>query len=1031
VVRYKILFTGRLKPGTSKEQTVQQLVKLSGFDQAKVEKVFFSGKAVKIKAFDDRATAERFRAQLLQRGLVAQIKDTEGAPASKTPKTAPKKAADAQPTSKAQRTKKTETAANSASKNNAQPQATSEAPVDPGTVDSPIPPSKKPNKTRRYILIGLASLAAVLIISLGAVFFLISRSFSTDVPELVVKAENALLGSRAAILGHANIAKIFELQALVANDSRVLTDNEFIAKLQAHGIDPKTQISQAVIGLNVDETLGAYTSMVLVADTPRQSIVNYLNDNYQLDTQTTDGVEVLTFSKQDKNTCRITANRGLIVGDGFIVISHPEKVVDLYRQVNTADGDTVVNQAWLDYRNDHLLSLGVLHPEQLERGISGMGGMLLKGMQSQWNMVESAFLGVQGQMLPPAMNVDFLLQSSNQEWLKASHQMLQTAIDSGGQQSDVEFFRLLLSKIALQLDTSSLSTRFSVDEELVNAGQALIDEGLGGMISMSPGNAPDSPPEEMIDPAPNEYQDELSLNDLPAFENRYNRQYNWIEGSFAGALKSVNINRDDLVAIELEVETSKIPNQPTSHLGEAGQLYAIDVKDAAGKSLLQVETCGSNLNHSPAKLQLNRATKTVRLKPGVSLDQVKSIEGKVKVTVATKTTRQLLPIPLKTTEFANGEARLTINSVENGKVNYSVSGAHGAFLELRALNKDKQYLQSNTYFGTTSNANLQFAGEIAYLELISAQASEELEQPFTITQTIPLHRDDGAGPPATEPKAYDMRKWGEVMQAASTFKSDEAKRKWFGDPWAEAKVGPAELMIINPEVYRGFDGPAFSAQLLLNMPYVAFLENKGNAVQVKFKELLFSDGSTVIRETEHPIPLSFTGFGNGYKDTSKSEQALREQIYLTSGNSRISVPLDDFEVAGQELVNIQGRLEFHLPTALSVRQFESLTLGAQLPYEDFLLRIVGIGQNSLDLEVRGRPDKISTIQLLNDKRQVLTEGLSLQDEQPRFGVKPNSQGEEESARPRKLVKFLYSGAPKTVRIISADKVEVLAFPFSL
>ena len=1166
-MKYKVVFNGDLKPGVSKAQTLAVLCKFSGFDAAKAEKVFFSGKPVKLKIIEGEAETKVFLKRLYDMGLAAKVTKLQAeAPSSEpshksnTPQTnkAPSKkstqasstkvnkartvarpavagaakpppaASDApaseppqsrseppaeEPLAEQAKGRKLATGdiieqlkghfanakttlieqlkgrfsktSSAVSESDLEPQLNQEPDQEPQPVGEPQPdqepdskqqalaaqsvaetarvkkepaftpgeqkegeqaepPAKRKRKLKKtespkpwkWLMPVLGGFAALVVIVVGVYFFLVSSLISTEVPAQVNKAENALLEANVALLGHINAKRIFELEDLLAkkNGSDYLQEIEFVQLLQAEGANVRAELSQIVFGLHIDETLGSYLSQVLITNTPKSVITNFLKQNYVLESQARGSTEILTFSKQDKQSCRISDPRSLIVGNGFVVISHSQKVYELYQAVNTADEEKVVNEQWLAYRDSHLVSLGILNPQQLEKGLPGMMGFLLMEAQSHWSSMQSVFLGIRGVALPPAIKLDFAIKSDNKQWLQQSHSSLMAIINKHKEavaNNDSNFFSLLMSRVELSQSSSELSSEFTIDQELVNTGTDMLGKGLGSaMVSSMPsdGDAPD--PIEIIDENPKQYLPQLSLDQVPPFMNEYKRQYAWADKYFAAYIKSVSINRDGLYAFEVAVDGAKLPNQPNSFFGEAAQLVINDVVNGEGNSILQQETCGMNLNHEPAKFMMNSASKLVRLKPGISINQTALLRARVEAVVPTRTEALMLPVPLTQSIFENAGSKLTISGVNKGSVSYSLSGKRGGFLTLRALNKDKRYLRSGSSFGFSGAMNHEFSGEVAFIEIIKAMESSPISAQIEIHKPDIAFPEDGFTLRPSEPEAYSKEKWSNMLDFSRDFKPDADKRGWYGDPVVYSRSGPAELKLYDPKVFRNFDGPMASAKLEANMPYVRILDDKSNLAKLRVKEIIFDDGTRYTHTSEHPITFTFTGFGNRAKVAELPEERLRKNIYLT-GKTSIEIPLLDQVYVDKEIILLTGELSFRIPTAVQSKEFTDITLGKRFEVNEALaLEVVELSHAGMKLAARGDASVLSSLQILSQQDRLLEQGVSFEKEQKRFGVKPNSKGEEEPP-PRFISSYHYKGKPVKIRVALAESSETFVYPFGL
>ncbi|SMF15505.1 hypothetical protein SAMN02745866_01010 [Alteromonadaceae bacterium Bs31] len=894
----------------------------------------------------------------------------------------------------------------------------------------------RPFKANKWLLPALASLAGLVVVVVGAYIFFVSSLISTAVPVEVNKAENALLEMNVALLGHINARKIFELEELLAEDEELdlLEGMAFVEQLQAQGINVRTDLSQIVLGLHFDEELGSYLTQVFITGAPKGFITKFLEQHYVLETTAQEGLEVLTFSQQDKQSCRISDPRSLIAGNGFVVISHPKKVAEIYRAINAAHKEKVVNQKWLEYRDSHLVSIGVLNPQQLESGLPGMFGFLLMEAQSHWASMRSVFLGVRGVALPPAVKLDFAIESDKAEWLKQSHGSLTAIVNKHKEDyanNEVNFFSLLMSRVELTQSRSQLRTEFTIDKQLVSSAAELMNDGLSGaMVSALPSSDNSPAPLEIIDENPLVFLEQVSLEEVPPFLNEYKRQYAWADKYFAAFVKSVAVNRDGLNTIEIEVNGAKLPNQADSLFGKQAQLVVTDIQTADGSSILQQEVCGMNLNHEPAKFNMNAANKLVRLKEGASIQQAASISARINATIPTKTQALMLPVPLTQAEFENAGSTLSISGVSGGNVSYSLSGEPGGFLAIRALNKDKKYLRSGSSFSFSGAISHEFSGEIAFIEIIKALETEQLTSELMISNPMVIFPADGFTFLPKEPEAYSTEQWDKLLAFSVDFKPDQEKRSWYGDPVASSRSGPVDLKLYAPQVLRNIDGPVVSAKFELNMPYARILDEKSNLVSVRVKEILFDDGNRYTEQSEHPVAMSFIGFGNKARVAELPEERLRKNIYL-SGTADIEIPLEGEEYLDKRILLIVGELVFNIPTAIKTMDFSEIELGKNYQLNDVLrIEVIELSSTGISLATHGDPSALAALQVLNEKNRMLGSGVNFTKEQKRYGVKPNYAGEAEPPV-RYVASYHYNGRAVALRVALAESKETFIYPYGL
>ena len=135
-----------------------------------------------------------------------------------------------------------------------------------------------------------------------------------------------------------------------------------------------------------------------------------------------------------------------------------------------------------------------------------------------------------------------------------------------------------------------------------------------------------------------------------------------------------------------------------------------------GEDLLRDEDCGPQrngigaaLNSTTKHLRVNDAfvqvpavsgSKTVRLRPGVGIGQVASLEGHIRLRLPSGIEVVRLSAPFVDQTIDAPGVRVKFADAGAGSIKYEISGATDRVLAVRALNESEQYLRRGGSFAS-------------------------------------------------------------------------------------------------------------------------------------------------------------------------------------------------------------------------------------------------------------------------------------------------------------------------------------------
>ncbi len=979
-MQYDIYFHGELADGSSQQDAIIALEKITGLSPAKIETHFFSGKSVRIKRNLSQEQAQAFCSRLAQAGLIAESR-----------------ALDAEP----------------------EPQITNRP-----TPETDNPPAKK---QRKPLLYGIAA-CVLLVTAIGAGLWFYTQSLlDYSVPQQVKTAEAVLLNDNAIAIGHANIDKLVEIEQVIKgyNSDEVLPNPDadgLLGKLLNAGIDLRQTLHQVVFSISMDqadenalESTDAYLNSILIGDFNQQKILAFLQEHYEVTNRTHNGKTYYEFTQQVRETCEYTPSKALAFGQGFIVISKDEKALELVDAINQPSTDlAATNTEWINYRNNHLVSVGVLQPEHLDKYKSLGAVLFFSGLRSALPSVDGIFMGLAGTALPPRAVIDTTVTSQDQQWLTTSQASLSAAILVAKQKNQSsELFSAIINNLDIKREPANLHLAFSIDNELTDPIKQTVEEGLGSLFSFSSNNKGGFlgavPPEKLVE-NPKLYKsiNAATLAQLPDFENTYNHNIGWQQGPVAIRIVELHHGIDDIQEISLEALTSGIPNTASSTFANAHQLHIDDVTDANGESLMDAATCGKHINSDPVALTDSfgkgelKATKKIRLKPGARIADIASIKGRIALNIATQveTKQFLLPAtsaPLQNAIVKTQGTYLRIKEIAGNKISYLVSGAKQPLLNFRGLNSQGQYLagSGSSSFGAIGSGprshSASYQGQVSSVEVTYATQRHNQVYAFNLTDLKPPAKTNNFSPEHTPPAAYDIADWKGVIQLTDKAYPDDQFSSWLGQPVADTRSGPIQTYLFKPELQKFGSERRFTSSLQVNLPFVRPLLKSSNRINLTTQQLFFNNGEQVTSKNSPdntawttPITLDYKGGWN----LSLSDKELREQGYL-AGSVSLKYLLDEDtydKVKDAQLISLSGDLNLSLPTQIKQTKIPALQLGEHTKLQGIDLQLIKLDGNRQTYSITGDESALLAIYALNSEGKELGKLDSFSEE---FGVAPD------------------------------------------
>ncbi len=1004
---YKLVFKGVLTNAIDKQQAITIFAKLFSVTEDDAEMRFFS-RAIVLKQLTDKKTAEHYLAKLQQMGIVIEIREL---PSENKQSDI---AIPSKPISPKSVTPKSSTSPNK--------------PVPAPSMDNNTKPQS--NRNRLRLIGGITTVVIAIVIS---VFIYAQRLLDTSVPMVVQRAESILLTPSTIVLGHANIAKMAELEQLFTDtsndDYRYNPNGEgIINALLAEDINLRRDLEQLVFSMNFNEDTGPYVSAVLAGKFNQSALFKGLSRHYIVNKKIVDGLTIFEMVKENRHTCKMSDPIALTSTDNIIVISHPDNISSIFNQLNTPSVSTVVNQQWVDYRSQHIASIGLLQPDNLKHASSGFMGLMLSGLSKEMKGAQSVFAGLSASFLPPSGSVDIVVNSTDETWLSDTNSRLQKLLTEQQQtaSNDDDFISKLINGVAIVDEPYTLGGRFTVDAEMVAEGKKAFESGLSSLISIGGGKPSSSDIaniKDEIDESVKPYIVRIPSLQLPEFESKYGKRYQWQEGPLAASVTSLRMNADNMLEIDVEAAASGLPNAPSSGYGNSGELLITSVSDKNGNELLAKETCGNKINSDPAEMTSYssdgavEAKKTVRLVPAAKVGNIAKIEGRIDLAIATQTQATLIAADSDKMVVEQGDMYLRIKSIEGNSVSFVVSGNQQRLLSVRGLNAKKQYLQGSgkSSFGDSQSKsmNVTYKGNVKFVEIVSTVKYKKTSKRFTITNVLPLQRKNEFASLPKAIKPYNLRDWSVVKAVAKSFKPNATSFQWLGEAQYKKSLKLGLMSVYPMKVSKGFNGYNLRGNIKFEMPYVSALEKIAGRVLFEINSLSFENIPPIPVDYMLPFEMNFNGFGNQYKDQSKPEAELRKSIYLHA-YQQLKIPLSEEgkTLVDSKLTSLTGDLVFRLPQKVSSQTLNSVALGKRIFVNGVVYKIVELASGGLKVSAEGDVRSLLDIRLLDKEGKQLGNGSSFNEE--------NQMGlQDKEFEPRLLADIRFQGEPDKMQIIYA------------
>ncbi len=886
----------------------------------------------------------------------------------------------------------------------------------------------------------------------GYYFYLTSQLSPDPLPSYVYEAEDALAFPGTVILGHLNFKHAVHVDrkingsedpfALLNPDAR---DGSITEILMQNGVDFRNAITQ-VLGAFIITEDGPSMIGIIFGNFPVDIISKALEKTYITEYKNIDGYPTIEVIAEDVKTCKPSAPIAVHITNNRIVLASPGIIGTVLDRINNNAPTDISLTEWKNFRQGKIFSIGLLVPQNANQFTNEpFTKHFVSSASEELESVQSAYAGASVQLFnPPGVKFEIDIHSTDQDWVKESIR----SFNKIKKDFENEFATKLptLSKLHhfASCEDKGKTLQFNVTfnkelmQDIAQIPMEILSLMFSGFGAKTAQTNQQVPTEEKI----------VRLEDITTFANNFShsrltdfdmdtQNFNPdIEtGPFGIRIKSARLFKDDktVVELEFEVESNHIKNisKETMHemKGDAlVQLFITQILDSHGNQLLREEHCGKDRNSfgtplkkSKTNIKINgnyqwisilKGRKSVRLKSGINIVDISNIVGYVDLNLPVEVEEELLELPFKGKTVETPDVRMLFKESNSNEIKYAISGQPSHVLAVRALNRNKEYLQSSGTFGMKSfggsgqSITKEFRGEIAFVEVVVAHQLDRKQYPFSLSSTGPQ---------------FDTWDFPKPYKVLST-----TKEQFLALPTND---------YFNNFCKKGEISTFFKSLLLCTES----LKSEWNGVQGRFRiiapdspalrrnlsgiEIIIEEGKIKGKDNEpdQSLLLSECAFVNLYQKNFWEEHSdkKRDISYLVNNTLYVGGLKGHEEFKGKEIIGAKGRLVVRLPTELSGITLNVTQLGNETIAPNGLhVRFVEISDGKLYLSITGPRDRIvqfvpmdhNNIQLATNAEQISPS----KDEEGKWMASLN-----------------VSGKPQYLHIMYTEKQDVIEYPFVL
>ncbi len=869
----------------------------------------------------------------------------------------------------------------------------------------------------------------------------------TDKPIVSIEltqVEQALANDSIVVLAHANISALAKLEDrfLGTGDENPLKSIEekkgFITELEKIGLDLRTDISDALFSLHIDDKEKANKAAVLLGNFSTAKIIKYLEDSHGATKWKSGNGDVYEFDIEDSDTCK-KEHKVVHISDSLILAGEEREfvgtVLGWLKSTGKGVNSTDKLNKWTTYRGGKLLSVAVFAPDKAHNTSSGMGAMMLSGASKKLEAVQSMYVGASVSPLGDGIVLELLLNSNDKEWITTSATKWQEKVAKNRVKvvEKVKTAAPLYDALKITPESEHLKLNITLDEKAKDTIGDIAKELVSGMFGGGGRRVAGAAPDDQLDDNPKMFLANYSTKDFKAYDmDLYGSTKSvWTDGPFGITLEKLGLDDKNQIEIEFSATGQSIENFGKT---PGATITVSTVTSRNGAELMRLDSCGKDKSQDPVRFvsvedqtykdgksityQNLRATKKVGLVKGASLVDIKEIKGKISLRLPIKTESVIIPAPVSNHAVNKYGARVFIKMAEKGKISFEQSGDVDAILAVRALNKDKKYLygvgsfSSSGFFSSgTKNIVRSYRGDTKFVEIVFAKKLEDISYDFVLNDLMPdfSEKDWVKNLPDPEPGSKEA-----FNKEFSTVKTTlvEKHSSWEDLPLATSVKGPINLLLKEVRTgYMVFGKNNFSSEFEIQGPVVPALTDNLSGVEVLVNKIEYTDG------TKNELNSSlFFSLGENTRDSYVNGGVVKNKdLKYIVGNSKLELNLAELDkYSKKDLQLIVGTLALRLPKKFQTARFDALSLGKNSEAGPFVAIVSSLSKGKLSINGTGPVEKIVRIQVLNKNGDSIGRAESIISNDNIWTTSVEFQG-----------------TPVNVEITYATKQDLIKYPYTL
>jgi hypothetical protein len=763
-------------------------------------------------------------------------------------------------------------------------------------------------------------------------------------------AENALADKHLIAFAHVDNKKINSIVNSVGSELKpsFLEDKSHLLKtLYFDAPRFKDNVYQAMYGLSYNQTDHKVTNSLLFHGLfSWKTIENTLKDHFTIKPlgddkyklHPKDMVSGDAFTCPDETAHKKPTSSYVYVSSDWVIFSDNLSQVDtlLSRMANKEVAEIDL-KPWREYRSGKLASFALYNPEHIGKSIGGMSGHLAGGVYKKNTEIKSIFTSIDLSYLTPGIHLNSQV-IANKEWatkyaLEGKNKIAESKV-AAKEYSPV--LASLIDTLQVANDDDSLVVDFVVTQNDIEKIPDVINEAFSSVFSMSSGNADrkEDITAESINESPWDYINNQKLGSALTFKSGdFSGIPSLVNGPFAINIDKVSIGKKSGL-IELDLKGLMSVGKIDGFWSNSKANLSLTVDSVTGvnqQELLKDERCDKNLPMFTTKNQkavegFNSNNdghayvgKTIRLIPNAQFNQIKEIEGSLRVHAPVSVS--LVEIDFQKGKGFKGKAlEFMITKTQQQTVTYKMKGKTENILEVRALNKNGQVLNFSQSFGNDNGKTASYRGDIDKLQLVIVDQWLDKKIDFKVKR-----EDFLKGKPTQQYKINKLPHSANKKDLAAFSKAplreitpDKIKKITYS---SGAFIGSIEMSPVKLFVSHDYQSKwSFQPKLQVLMPLIEALAFNLQAVEMEIdvgQETPFK--SFVNADTGHVINADKSiGEYKGRLKVGSFEYSLKQV--------NLKLPLE----SGEKLSNLKGNFIYHLPTKVQVVDIPFPDLGEMI-----------------------------------------------------------------------------------------------------